>query len=185
MLKYHEFTNWMFDNENPDIEIKSQLPLYAYINDIEYKVLVDHIIINNKLNTVIPIDLKVSSSQNFYIDFVKYRYYIQSALYSDVIQKNYPGYNITPFEFVVARRNNTNNPLRYVCTQNDLRVGRDGGQLRSGRRIKGYKQLTSEYSWHLENDLWDDPKEVYDEKGVFKLNAFDLIEQNSFANVEF
>ena len=174
MLKYHPFTEHILNVKgNKDYEVFSQEPLFATIGGIKYKGLLDHLIVNHKDKQVYPYDLKTTSSNKFASDVVKYRYYLQAALYRDLVEQNYPQYTIDNFTFIVARRGNINNPLLYECTDGDIKMGRDGGvNPNTGKWIKGYKQLAEEYYWHQKHDKWDDPKEIYDKNGVITLDLF-------------
>lgn len=174
MLKHHLFTEHLFVpmDKNDSIERLYQAPFYAEIDGYQYKALLDYVVINHEDKVITPIDLKIMGQDKFTYDFKYYRYYLQAALYSDVLQYNYPDYKIENFQFLIARRSNISNPLRYTCTDVDLAVGAFGGHYRR-QPVKGYKQLTKEYIWHKQHDKWGDAKEIYDSEGVITLGVFD------------
>jgi hypothetical protein len=79
-------------------------------------------------------------------------------------------------------------------TEKDVHVGREGvsfiepiggklggqgaddiifGTLGQTKR-KGYIQLTAELDWHLKNDMWDYPYEIYKKHGEIDINAFGI-----------
>ncbi len=64
-------------------------------------------------------------------------------------------------------------PLVYKTSIEDLYVGKHGGKLlRSGDEVKGFNQLIDDMTWHLDNQLFDYPKEIYDVEGEVPLNVF-------------
>ncbi len=50
-----------------------------------------------------------------------------------------------------------------------METGEFGGTLPSGRVVKGFETLTTDYLWHVENNLWQYPKEVYTNNGIINL----------------
>ena len=103
-------------------------------------------------------------------DFIGYKYFIQAALYHHAlngfrIQQNLLKYKIVDyFDFVVA--NTFEEPIIFRVESELLNLGMVGGTLRNGRKIRGIKDLITDYKWHVENQLFDYPAKIYQNNGV-------------------
>ena len=86
-----------------------------------------------------------------------------------VHKNNLDSYKIDQFRFIVCDKMLRNPPIIYKVSKGDLIVGTIGGSI-NNNRIKGWKDLLYELVWHKEQDLWEHPKEVYDNKGELILN---------------
>lgn len=108
----------------------------------------------------------------FPVSFLKWRYDLQAAFYSEALRQQYPGYKVMNFKFIVISSLQLKKPLIYKCTDTDLLVGKHGGMNTfNNRKIKGYEQLMDDYVWHSENNLWEYPREVYERNGEVDLNV--------------
>lgn len=160
-----------------NIEVYHQVELQYEIGGVETKGMIDKLIIDHKAKTILPIDYKTSSEANFRKSFIQYRYDIQAALYTELVREGYPifikldGYELLPFMFIVCF-SIQRNPEVWIVSENDLRVGREGG-VRQGIVYKGYEQLIEDYKWHKHTGQWKYKKEVYDNQGVRILDCYD------------
>lgn len=165
-------------------ELLFQVPVLFEYRDLEFKALLDGIRINHKDKTITPFDLKSTgfSVFNFGNSFINFGYHRQAALYYYAVQtKESPvrhlldeGYTQMPFRFIVTetRKNTTAPALVWEVASEDLAAGFFGG-VANGRAVKGIDQLIDDYNWHLANDLWEFPREVYEKEGVFSLSVFE------------
>lgn len=83
----------MYFNEpkDDDIEIYYQLKMVANLNGIDYRCMYDVIVVIHSKKLIIPVDLKTSLSceeKDFYRNFVKYHYQLQSRLYVRILEQN-------------------------------------------------------------------------------------------------
>lgn len=143
-VQYKEVIQW----EHKGIGMKSELDL---------------IIKNEEDKTIIPVDLKTTSSPiyNFSSSFWKYRYDFQASAYVLALEQKYPGYTILPFRFVVVSTQFVTAPLIYELDPAVHEIGLNGGTLESGWKMEGLNQAIDRYLWHLTEDQWDFPKEYY------------------------
>lgn len=111
----------------------------------------------DETDKVIISDLKFTSRplSSFKYDYIKWRYDLQSALYSSIVEE------ITkkPVEFyniVYSQADDT--VFKFKTSSNTLHCGRYGGTI-NGKSYKGYQQLAKELIWHTEHDSWKLPYE--------------------------
>lgn len=116
-LKNSEATQWYFKETNePNLERLYQLKFKATLNDIDYRIMADELIVDHDAKIIIPIDLKTSSHKefDFYKSFVKWKYYMQAILYSRVIKhvcsqdEYFKDFEILPYRFIVVNKESCN-----------------------------------------------------------------------------
>jgi hypothetical protein len=178
-LKENEFTGKYFNNMAPeDVEIKDQLIIFFTVMGKKCKAMLDKVVVSHGARKIYPIDLKTTgkSVKQFKASFVFWRYYIQAAFYTEAVTQwaaeYYPEYTVEPFEFIVAEMANYNPPMIYTVSEQDLLVGRFGGEDFYGNPIKGYEQLMNDLQWHTKNDQWDYTRDVYMNNGRTTLDVF-------------
>lgn len=188
VLSTHPFTVNKFTPENKNIEIVYQFPIVWKVerwNKPSYKAksLLDVLKIDHKNKIIYPIDLKTSSDHilSFENNYFKFRYPIQEAFYTDAItywknniETKFKDYKVAPFEFVIIQNTDFAKPLIYRSTTDSYELGKFGGNYK-GKYVKGYLQLIDEKNWHLENQLFDYPKQIYDNNGVVLLGLQGLV----------
>lgn len=174
-LKSHPFTEVYFDKPRKGIEIKYQVPLLFKIDDSEGKCLLDILVIDHEKKIIYPLDLKSMGDyvNTFPASFMKWNYYLQASFYTYGLKQLYPDYTIDNFKFIVISSLQLNKPLIYKCSDEDLLVGELGGVNKiTNKKIKGWRQLYEDYLWHLNNNLWEYPREVYENNGEVELGMF-------------
>lgn len=189
-LKTHEFTRNYFKDPRSHIEIQHQVPIlwdpsyYELTLDFaKSKSLLDTVIIDHYHKIVKPVDLKTTSSSVFRFPqkVNKWGYYLQAAYYHDALKykvDHHDGisdYDVLPtFDFVVISSKNLNSPLIWTATENDLKVGREGGVLSfNDREVRGWIQLIKDLKWHEKHNKWNYPREVYENNGKVELDVFE------------
>ena len=166
-LKTHPFTYQIFEC-NEDEEIFYQLKFKTEILGVNCRCMFDIIKVNHKNKTVEPMDLKTTGAgeEDFEQSFVKWNYWCQSGLYSDMLRKvmildeTFLSYDLLPFKFIVINKNNLT-PLIWS-------VG-DYGVLQSEIKEKlgvTYLSLLQDASWHLQNGKFDYSRKSYENNGV-------------------
>lgn len=185
-------TTEYFYNTDPNVELVHQVPIYFTHMGVECKALLDGVMINHVRKEIQPFDLKTTgmSVYSFPENFVRFGYYRQAAFYTQaLLSKESPivplledGYKLLPFKFIVAetKPNSYHPAVIYNCTDNDIKVGLDGGYY-NGRRVKGVNELLQNYLWHKEHDLWDLPRELYVNNGEISLDVFSSSNSNEQA----
>lgn len=193
ILKTHDYTSAYIADDLPEgWERLTQLPLLSYGKPM-YKGLLDLVLVDHNEKVIYPWDLKSTGSNPLYFrgQYVKYQYYLQAALYQHILENlvaeaeegtnvqeetgltfHPSGYKVSNFGFIVIGSQDSTVPLRYKCTDEDLYCGMFGGELRTGREVKGVEELTNELLWHREHDKWEYPYEVYQNGGELEIDIF-------------
>ena len=176
----HPFCSHWF-NANEDEEIVFQFPILWKYKGRPCKSLFDIIKINHKDKVIYPVDLKTSYDHvlGFPYNYLKWNYYLQNSFYSEALHywklenPEFLNYRIDYFRFVIISSQNPYKPLVYKTTEQDLWVGKHGGKLlRTGEEVKGFDQLITDMEWHIENELYDFPREIYEKNGEIELGVF-------------
>lgn len=180
VLYTHDFTSKWF-TANEDEELYFQLPVIWKYKGVDCKSLFDIIKIDHKNKIIYPVDLKTSYDHvlAFPSNFIKWKYYIQSAFYTEAVRylklehKELFDYRIDNFRFVIISSQDPFRPLVYKTTDEDLYAGKHGGYIKKwDDNVRGFDQLIDDMNWHLQNNLYDYPKYVYESGGELSLNVF-------------
>lgn len=183
-LAGHQFTKDYFTPQHDGIEIHFQVPIVWEYCGHACKSLLDTLVIDHNLKTWRAVDLKTMSTSvySFPDSYMKWKYYIQAAFYKEaVIQavkdnscfraeneiKIPSDYLGLAFDFVVISSSNVMRPLVYR-KDSVMEEGRDFTY--KGEKIKGFISLIEDYEWHLDEGLYDYPREIYEQDGLIHLN---------------
>lgn len=185
-LKTHPFTKKYFDEKQEGIDIYFQFPIvWSYQEkDIEVhcKSLLDILIIDHNQKLIKPVDLKTSgkSIYSFPSSFIEWKYYLQASFYTDAVKylkeqyEQIKDYEVDLFKFVVISSKNPIKPLVFQIDYYTYIAGKYGGILsKEHNYCKGYLRLVKELKWHIDNNKYLYPKEIYDEDGLILLNVFE------------
>jgi hypothetical protein len=161
------------------------------------KSMLDVIRIDHHNKKIQPVDLK-TGGEGFIKSFWRYHRYLQAAMYTDAVAcsqwdrgTDLREYTLEPMRFVYADTNLFLSPTVFKMSSKDIAVGREGidyiepisgsvkqdvdtiyfGTLGQTKR-KGYIQLTAELDWHMKNDRWNYPYEIYKNNGEVDFSAF-------------
>lgn len=161
-LYANEFTAPYFQDSEFQYEI------YFEFEGLKFKGLLDGVIFDHERKTIKPWDLKTTSDStlSFEGSFIKWRYYIQAAIYRLGLEILFPEYEVLPFEFIVV--NDWEDPIIWHVNDSLHEFIMNGGILRSGRKIKGIHQLIEDYKWYEKEKKYSYPADFY-RNGGFKL----------------
>lgn len=174
ILENFEYSKHYF-NPPEHIEIIPQFQFEITEEDYVIRGFFDMLYLDHKNKTIKIVDLKTGSgnSTEFYKSFIKYRYYIQEAVYSSALAKllqtelkDYQDYEILDFEFLFIGKDKI--PVVYKCDEFWQRAAREGFYGPEGR-YKGVEELTNNIIWHWKNNKFDLPIEFYQNNGVLTL----------------
>lgn len=160
------------------VDVYDQLAIYWEERGLKLKALLDKVVVNHMSKTVQPYDIKTTGSSNFQDAYGMYRYDLQGAFYTDALrhwmkEQGIEDYTILPFKFIVAFTNEKGiGPQMWQMGARDYTVGRWGVTRPKEKKVKGYSTLIDDLLWHIKEDKWKYPKEVYMNKGVRELNYY-------------
>lgn len=159
ILQNHPYTKEIFNKGD------NQFVYIFTIGSFKYKVKLDKLIIDHTNKIIKPFDLKTgeASAQKFVVNFYKYRYYLQQALYILAVQHyakyNYPDYKVDDFKFIYISTIESNPyPVIYTMNEDWAELGWIGFNV-GNKKYKGIKGLTEEYQYYQEYGT-DLPMEV-------------------------
>lgn len=104
----------------------------------------------------------------------KFRWDIQGSFYAEPLERPKP-----PI-FVVAKTYDPDNPVVYKMSEEDMYIGKWGGEIEAKwfspkrntlRKIEGFHSLIKKYKWHSTHDKWEKTQEQY-ERGFEYLNVY-------------
>jgi len=144
----HSHTKDFFRNEEncPEyIDIIYQFPAYTRYMDIDCKALLDIVLINHRINTIYPLDVKTTGDYTLLFNRAirKRRYDIQGSYYrtmlnyslskvSEIIGKDVSEYKLSNFGFLVESTKSPGIPMPVVLGPDAEHVGRYGGGFYKG-----------------------------------------------------
>lgn len=145
---YFEDNN-VFDN---NIERFYQLKFKATFNGVNYRCMMDEVIVFHDKKLIVPVDLKTSSKPewDFYKSFIEWRYDLQGRLYWRILRDNmnrdpyFKNFKLANYRFIVANKK-TLTPLVWLF-ENTQKMGdiiiKDNILLRDpftiGEELNGY-----------------------------------------------
>ncbi len=181
-LYTHDFSRrWFNEDLDNGIEITFQYPIFWVYEGKKCKCLFDIFYIDHVNKIIYPVDLKTSYDHvlGFPFNYLKWMYPLQASFYSKSISywklenPKYFDYYVDYFRFVIISSQNPMKPLVYKTTEFDIFAGEYGGTIKkTGEKFKGFKQLIGDMEWHLENGLYDYPREIYEMNGEVELDVF-------------
>jgi len=172
VLVNHPFSKHIF---SADLEHIYQHKFETQIGQFKFRGIIDIVSIDHKKKKVYFIDLKTGagSANEFTSSFVKFRYYLQEAVYQLAFEQvckdlELTGYEQAPFEFLYIGLKERI-PVRFVITQKWHDSALNGFKTTSGYEYKGLYQLVDEIYFHWRNKVYDLPKNIYDGNGIIEI----------------
>lgn len=169
----HPFSKNIFNNELEHIY------QYSFTTKIKYflfRGIIDIISIDHKNKIVYFKDFKTGAgnSSEFASSFLKYRYYLQEAVYTlafeEVCKKlNLEGYTLGNFEFIYISLKEQI-PVSYIVTPKLHNCALNGFKTTSGYKYKGLYELIEEVYFHWKNKVYDLPMDIYLKNGLINLD---------------
>ncbi len=136
------------------------------------KCALDIVRINHIKRTIQNADLKTSYDaykHNFTRSIRKFKYGTQVSYYDVMLaewrDRHYPGYNIVP-PVNIAIDKFMKKPQLYRYRKEDMELLRFGGTDKQGNKIKGWEESLAEMIWHIENNIWDNSREMVEQQYI-------------------
>lgn len=172
-LKNNQYVKDFFNNKNiSKYQNLNQITRIFEYEGIKFKVILDILHINHENKTIQEVDLKYTSMKgsDFLKSFFKYRYDIQSTLYTLAL-KDYRDEYIELKEYSILEPsivcvNDTEEPMLYKVTSSDLYDTFYGYEDRHGRYHNGILNIVSDIEFHIKNESFEYPREYYEQKVI-------------------
>lgn len=177
ILKTHKYSKHILEN---DFENIYQLKFEIEYMKFKIKGIIDITSIDHKNKIVYLTDLKTGkgSSLDFIDSFIKWRYYMQAAIYSLAFYEicevlGLKNYTLAPFQFLYISKSDKL-PLLYKVTDKWMSASFKGFKL-DNIIYKGINQLLDEIYWCWKNKEFNIPKEVIENNGEVYINDKSII----------
>lgn len=162
-LKSSSATKFYFEPNNifdSSIERFYQLKFKATFNNVDYRCMMDEVIVLHDKQLIVPIDLKTSSHTewDFAQSFIQWNYMIQGRLYYRILKDNirkdnyFKNFTIAPYKFIVVNKH-TLTPLVWSFEDMD-----SYGNLLYGKNLQYICRDPFTIGEELEKYLKDKPK---------------------------
>jgi hypothetical protein len=176
VLKSHEYSKEIVAFPEEHESKYAQYSLEFQYKNVVFRGILDLLVVNHKDKTIRIIDLKTGakSASEFSNSFVKFRYYLQEAVYQAGIEKikkdlKLEGYEVLPFQFLYISRYEKI-PLLYTVSQKWHDAALKGFYTQSGYKYRGLDEIIDDISWHWKNQKFDFSREIYEQNGSLTLN---------------
>lgn len=188
--KAHEIVNSLLTNDKISKILdnckQKQLEIYWNYNEEDCKSKLDFVKVDEVNKEINIYDLKTTSDYvySFPKSIIKFRYDLQGAFYVSALYEYYSNnpellkddlikYTFN-FYFIVESTSYPGTPLLYKLSEKDLSCGVSGGILKSNKiKLKGFVELIDDLKWHKENNLWEYPREVYENNMEIETNIYE------------
>jgi len=173
VLLTHPFSKNLF------IETENKTTLYQFPIRFKFKGfllrgILDFIRIDHQNKTVRLIDLKTGKDDPEYFTsaFVKYRYDLQEAVYTQAFKSitktlKLKNYTLEPFEFLYLSRY-VKTPIIYKVPEKWHIAAKQGYTL-NGRHVPGLYELIDDIKWHWDNKVFDKSRVLHESNGILNL----------------
>lgn len=169
MLKTDSTTSAYFSKDpfsNIEKVFQWQYATKDEVTGIDYKGMLDLVLIDHDNRRIIPCDLKTTKSiYTFESSFYKYRYYLQAAMYTELvktaIKDKCPGlaqYTIEPYRFIAVSRF-VDKPVVFEW---DPTVYLPECEDPYGNTLTDWRDLLEQLTWAIKNRHYLLPKKWYD-----------------------
>ena len=174
-IKAHPYTAGIANLDTSDtVEVFNELPILFTLDGVEYKAMIDKIVVNHQAKSIQTYDWKTSwDLTNVQFAFLKYGYYLQSIMYHHAVlnwalENDLSDYNVTPMTFVFCDTQGFADPVLLELSTDDLNRF-DRGFTYRGLHYNGLQYLREEIQHCLETGRWGTTRELERNNGKMKL----------------
>lgn len=172
---------------NADFRVFNQFPIVGELvasltRSLPYKLkgLIDKLVIDRLRKEIYIYDLKTcwDNEYGFLQNYLKYRYYIQGAVYYYLVeqwrrgQQSLQDYKVIYPKFIVAESTGYKNPLIYSMDQESFMQGMKGFTINKSRHYTGVIKAVQDLQWHKENAVWNISKDNHIGNGLVSVPVF-------------
>lgn len=178
-LLTNSITSYLFTESEYPIEKVFQAKFKASYIGIPVRCMFDELIINHSAKVITPIDLKTTGhyEEEFQDSFVKWRYDIQSRLYTYILNEvinsdpYFKDFTIDTYRFCTINRR-SKAPLIW-----EFPLNHTVGDLMSdsGEILRDWRSILTDLNWYLENPETKYSKDALHDEGVLQINNLKLV----------
>lgn len=149
------------------------------VTGIEFKGMLDLVMVDHRAKKIYPCDLKTTKSiYTFEESFYKYRYYLQAAMYTELLRRTIAekcpelaDYTLEPYRFIVISRSN----FKPVVFEWDQSVPLSDYTDQTGNALSDWRDLLVQTQWALSHKEMQLPKqwqEAMQKDGFIKIKNY-------------
>lgn len=159
------------------IEVYRSLIILYVINGLDFKTMLDQVIVDHHRKVIHIHDLKTTSDPlNFDRNYRKYHYYIQSIIYHLAIiawarNNGLESYEIIPMKFIIADSNNKHQPFVSQCNSKTLLDAKIGFWHKDDY-YPGLEETLRDLIWHRSTNIWDCSRKVSEGNGCVDIKTY-------------
>lgn len=172
-LKSHVYTRGIV-NQTTDSRytVYNQHIIVGEYAGVSVKCMIDKVIVDEEKKIVQPYDLKTTwNVEQFDANYLKYRYYIQNALYTSLLRSEFVGYDVRPMSFIVTDKFMYMDPLIYETDEDNLKEAKNGFVYR-GVEYVGLDKAVEDIKFHKETSVWTVSADLQKCNGKTKVNKY-------------
>lgn len=171
ILRMHKYTRDIL-NPGSDYTVYNQLILAGEYNDLPVKCMVDTVLVNEKTKTVYSYDLKTTwNVDHFEKNYLKYKYYLQCALYTAMLQDYFEGYTVMPMRFLVVDKIGYMDPVIYKIDPTQMDEAHNGFSANQTWYI-GLDEAIEDIKYHIETGIWTSAADVQRQQGLRSIKLY-------------
>ena len=146
----------------------SQMILTGEYEGLDVKCMIDRVIVDEERKEVRAYDLKTTwNVDGFDYNYLKYKYYLQCALYTEMLRLAYPGYTVYPMQFIVTDKIGYMDPVVYTTKEEHVIQGLEG----FGGNI-GVKKAIADILYHRQTGIWSSSADVQRQLGSKEVKLY-------------
>lgn len=160
ILKNHKYTKKILEGKG--YTIYNQLILVGKYRDLDIKCMIDRVMVDEEKKIVYSYDLKTTwNVDDFDYNYLKYKYYLQCALYTEMLREYFSDYTVYPMRFIVTDKIGYMDPIIYYTTEEHIQQGKEGF---NGNR--GLISAVEDIKYHKQTGIWTSSAEVQRQHGT-------------------
>lgn len=171
-LKTHPHTRDIANlKSGEDVEVFNELVILYEIDGVEYRSMLDKLVVDHKKKLIISYDYKCTYSveDSWEYNYLKNMYYLQAGLYDTAVyhwkREHGLDYKHLPMHYIAVDTVGTNAPVIYKLTDKDIEMAKHGFMVR-GKKYQGVLSIQQAIQWHLETGIWNTAQSIHEKGGI-------------------
>ena len=147
----------IFTNQNPNIKVYFQKPIYSIYNNMDVKILLDVFVVDTANKKIILYDIKTLEEPvtSFIHSFRRFLYNVQAVFYTEVVKSKFKDYTVVPLSFYAASLNDNLPVQKFTLSPELYNLTLNGSDDKSIYYYKGILEAMNNIQKHIELNEFD------------------------------